>query len=527
MESSHHSLCPQNQTLCPVSYATIDPARDQTATNIILPPITPSHETVVGERRKTRLASAFFAYFVLGWADGVTGTLLPHFKSDLHLSFVLSSLFWVASASGYALGTITIEHVTRTLGRTCFSTSRVPSAIGLPLHFRTKASDTAEKGSSSLAGYSKSRSRFYIMVLASLLHALFFVIMGCKLGFPSMMVAYVISAFARSFISGSRNVYVPSASKRGFGFLYGSTSVGGFAAPLVCQSIIATGIRWANFYFGSLVLSALNVAFIIYAFWPTKGELEADAELAFKLHRSAGASDAASSVVISTQGSPTSSTAPLKKEDVLGPHSEHTASVSRVFQAYAAALKRLQMWATALFALIYTGSESTTQGFIVVYLLSVRSANPKTVGYVTSGFWGGMALSRFIWGYLGNVISFRQRKWIVQACIFIAFSMHLLILLVPSFVENAVSTAIIGTVYGPIYPANLASARDLLPTEVHLVSLAVIAACASFGAALFPFIAGLLSSTVGAKTLPYIAISQTAAMFCIWFFFPSRAAGRT
>lgn len=56
----------------------------------------------------------------------------------------------------------------------------------------------------------------------------------------------------------------------------------------------------------------------------------------------------------------------------------------------------------------------------------------------------------------------------------IAFTMHLLILLVPSFVGNAVSTAIIGTVYGPIFPANIASARDLLPAEIHLVSLAIV-----------------------------------------------------
>lgn len=52
--------------------------------------------------------------------------------------------------------------------------------------------------------------------------------------------------------------------------------------------------------------------------------------------------------------------------------------------------------------------------------------------------------------------------------------MHLLILLVPSFVENAISTAVIGAVYGPVFPSNLDSARDLLPTEVHLVSLAVM-----------------------------------------------------
>ena len=52
--------------------------------------------------------------------------------------------------------------------------------------------------------------------------------------------------------------------------------------------------------------------------------------------------------------------------------------------------------------------------------------------------------------------------------------MHLLIWFVPSFVENAFSTAVVGFVYGPIYPSNLGTARDLLPPEVHLVSLAIV-----------------------------------------------------
>ncbi|OJT15995.1 hypothetical protein TRAPUB_11720 [Trametes pubescens] len=277
--------------------------------------------------------------------------------------------------------------------------------------------------------------------------------MGSERGFASMMIAYVISAFARSFVAATLNVYVPFVAKGGLGFLYGFNSVGSFVAPLVCQSIIATGIRWANFYFGSLVLSALNTSFIVYAFWPTQGELKGDAELASQLYRTAvAASDAASSFVATPGRSPTSSTAPMvRKKDALGPRS------------YTTALKNLQMWAAAIFACIYSGSESATQGFIVVYLLGTRHANPNTVGYVTSGFWGGMAISRCVWGYLGHIFY-----------TVVAFVMHLLILLVPSFVENAISTAVIGAVYGPIFPSNLDSARDLLPTEVHLVSLAVM-----------------------------------------------------
>ncbi|KAI0639172.1 major facilitator superfamily domain-containing protein [Trametes polyzona] len=506
---SPHKSCespaqPISPPVCPVGRA-----QDcEKAIEVEVSPTAPTQYTIPLQRAKTRLASAFFAYFVLGWGDG-------DFKKDLQLSFVLSSLFWVASASGYALGTITVEHVTRVLGRTRYLRAPLPSVFAFPM------SKTRGNQETTVIGFSRSRSRFFTMLIASILHALFFVLMGSKRGFASMMIAYVISAFAR-------NVYVPSVSKGGLGFLYGFTSVGSFVAPLVCQSIVATGIRWANFYFGSLVLSALNACFVVYAFRPTVDELKGDADLAWELYKSTATarSDATSSVAAMTSVSPATSTAPiLRKKDVLGP------------RCYMAAVKNLQTWASAAFACIYSGSESATQGFIVVYLLNTRHANPNTVGYVTSGFWGGMAVSRFAWGYLGRIISFRQRKWIVQACIVlpirslnnsrmlplvIALVMHLLILLVPSFVENAVSTAMIGMLYGPIFPSNLATVRDLLPPELHLVSLAIVAALASIGAAIFPFIAGLLTTIVGAYTLPYITIAQTVAMFCLWFLFPSR-----
>lgn len=54
------------------------------------------------------------------------------------------------------------------------------------------------------------------------------------------------------------------------------TSRDRLTSPFVCQSIVATGIRWANFYFGSLVLSGINIAMIFFAFRPTEKELQHD-----------------------------------------------------------------------------------------------------------------------------------------------------------------------------------------------------------------------------------------------------------
>ena len=47
-------------------------------------------------------------------------------------------------------------------------------------------------------------------------------------------------------------------------------------APLVCQSVIATGIAWNHFYFGSLVLSGISSTFAFFAFRPSAAEIERD-----------------------------------------------------------------------------------------------------------------------------------------------------------------------------------------------------------------------------------------------------------
>lgn len=48
----------------------------------------------------------------------------------------------------------------------------------------------------------------------------------------------------------------------------------------MCQSIIATGVPWYHFYYGSLVLSGLNVLFLFATFKPTAREVFHDRQTA-------------------------------------------------------------------------------------------------------------------------------------------------------------------------------------------------------------------------------------------------------
>lgn len=49
---------------------------------------------------------------------------------------------------------------------------------------------------------SSSQGRHLILLIASIAHAMYFVMMGSRGGFPVMFLAYVVSAFSRALLSG-------------------------------------------------------------------------------------------------------------------------------------------------------------------------------------------------------------------------------------------------------------------------------------------------------------------------------------
>jgi hypothetical protein len=57
---------------------------------------------------------------------------------------------------------------------------------------------------------------------------------------------------------------------------------------LVCQALIAKGVPWLQFYFGSLVLSAINTTFLVVTFKPAATEFLRDREYAVACGRRDG-----------------------------------------------------------------------------------------------------------------------------------------------------------------------------------------------------------------------------------------------
>ena len=63
------------------------------------------------------------------------------------------------------------------------------------------------------------------------------------------------------------------------------TGLGSVISPLVCQSVIATGVPWYRFYYGSLLLSVFNIVFLYITFKPTYRERDREHQKALYQNR--------------------------------------------------------------------------------------------------------------------------------------------------------------------------------------------------------------------------------------------------
>ncbi|KZS93282.1 MFS general substrate transporter [Sistotremastrum niveocremeum HHB9708] len=485
---------------------------------------------------KIRLAAGSYAYFVCGWGDGVTGTVLPYFDADYHLSYTLSSIVFVAATVGFFIGTFLLESVIKYLGKFDVSKSKARRVPMLPSFL----SRVLGAGKGKELGFSEAQALHFSLVWSAFMLSLFFVIVGLKGGAPTLFFAYSVAAFARAFLTGQLNAFAtsrpgsPIAQLHGFWgdinshlILFPLTDLKGIGAcisPIVCQTLVAKGVPWPNFYLGSIVVGVLNVIFLGTVFRVTGPELERDKRAA--LLRASLSSVSDGKRVLDCEASVPS---PSPRHNDQGPDN-----------VLASALKNPLIWAYALFLCLYSGLETTTQGYMVIYLLSTKDANTKTAGYTTSAFWAGMAITRIFSSiYFRRLDTHRIKtilhgliiypSWLPQPCSLsiavTAIAVHLAIWFTPSVVANMACTGVIGLLYGPLFPIVCLLSTKFLPSKFHMIAMGLMSSFASLGSSLFPFMTGAISNAESPRVLPYILVGLTGGLAFFWTFFPSRVRG--
>jgi fucose permease len=171
----------------------------------------------------------------------------------------------------------------------------------------------------------------------------------------------------------------------------------------------------------------------------------------------------------------------------------------------------------ALFTFAYQGAEVSISGWMVSFLISYRDGDPSRVGYVSSGFWAGITVGRFL---LTKPAAKMGEKVTVLSMVAGAVIFQVMTWLIPNVIGEAVTVAILGVLLGAVSPCSISVFTKLLPRSMHISSLSFVSALGSSGGAVWPFLTGILSQHVGTMVLHPICLGLYGVMAVSWLLLP-------
>ncbi|KAF7362536.1 MFS domain-containing protein [Mycena venus] len=318
-----------------------------------------------------------------------------------------------------------------------------------------------------------------LLLLGSSMQVVAYTLQAAALPFPVFVLAAVINGAGLAIQDAQANGYVASLtdnSETKMGFVQAAYGAGALVAPLVSTQFSQLQ-HWSFHYIVSLGVTVLNTVFL-GAVFRAKTQDECLAQI----------------------GQETG-----EKGDSEESHFRQIISIKAVHLL-------------AFFLLVYVGVEVTIGGWIVSFMIAVRGGGPSA-GYISAGFFGGLTLGRILLLPVNKKIGERRVVYIYGLA---AIALELVIWLVPSLVGGAISVSFIGLVLGPIYPIAMNHAGRVFPRWLLTGSIGWIAAIATGGAAVVPFVTGAIASKTGIKSLEPVVVAMLAAMLVLWTMVPGK-----
>ncbi|GAP89152.1 putative MFS transporter [Rosellinia necatrix] len=293
--------------------------------------------------------------------------------------------------------------------------------------------------------------------------------------FQALGMAYQ-DAHSNTFVSDLNNV-----PHRWLSFIHACYALGTFIGPLIATAIANSADSlaidgWKRVYFVLIGVSVLNVAGVMIAFRDT-----------------------------------------LYKRLNAGSESRSQKRNQRALVAMTKLLKSKTLWLLSMFYFFHLGATFTAGGWVVEFLTTVRGGKLSSVGYIPTGFYGGLLAGRL----LLPEPTFRfgeQRTILVYSAICAA--LQLVFWLQPSIVGSAIALSFIGFFSGPFFATGMSVASKLFPRESQPAALGFIFVLAQAGGAIFPSITGLIATSAGVAVLQPIVLALFVVGGITWWLVP-------
>lgn len=250
------------------------------------------------------------------------------------------------------------------------------------------------------------------------------------------------------------------AAHRWLGFIHAMYALGTLVGPTVATAIASAGTtsRWYLFYASLAAVGLINLVLVIVAF-----------------------RDSMTKEWISPEAEPSN---PQKRS---------------AFGEMKAVVRLPSVWLLALYFFFFLGAVLTASGWTVQYLVTVRNGKLSEVGYVQTGFAGGLFLGRLLLAEPTKRLGERRMVFVYAL---LCLGLELLFWLVPNIVAGAVAISLFGFFSGPFFATGVSVGAQIFPQELRSSSLGM-----STSIQLYPYLLTSASFYVHAGTGRWFNIS--------------------
>ncbi|KAI0694037.1 major facilitator superfamily domain-containing protein [Cytidiella melzeri] len=320
------------------------------------------------------------------------------------------------------------------------------------------------------------------MVLGATIQLVGYAIQSAAPPYPVFLIAFAVNGIGLALQDAGGNAYVASIkdnSRTKMSLLHSIYGTGAFLSPL-SSTQFSRGRRWSFQYLTALGITLVNAVLLITVFRFKRME-----------------------VALADVGQAKTETAAVS-------HDEN--KYCQIFR-----LKEVHFLATML--LLYVGIGVTIGGWSVTYIINVRGGGSNS-GYISSGFFGGVALGRLALLWVTKMLGDRNAVFLY---ILIAIGLEAVVWRVPSLVGDAVAVSLVGFFLGPLYPIVISHAGKILPHWLFAGAVGWIAGFGQAGSAFVPLITGAIASREGIEVLQPLMLAGMGAMFVLWLIVPGTA----
>lgn len=521
------------------NFATFDEANEGT-----LPSPTTANTTPVLQRWNhpriniIRVLATFWDFMILGANDAAYGALIPYLETYYGIDYLTISLVFLSPIVGYTASALTNNMIHNRFG---------------------------QRG---------------VAAIMSISHLVAYIVIALHPPYPALVVVFMLAGFGNGLGDSGWNAWIGDMANANevLGFLHGMYGFGALLSPLIATSLITqAGWEWYQFYYFMIGASLIEVFFLTGAFWKATGEVyRAHAATLAAAHHDSPDGGSGTMTPVADE-SPESGKTKSPWQQRFNPFHDafimnkplrssrkpkSTPASNRSFLQKLNPLKKAPSTTaeavnnrvtilSALFLLFYVGAEVSVGGWIVTFMLRVRSGTQFASGVVATGFWLGVTLGRFVLGFV-TARCFPTEKHAVATYLVICIVLQLLFWLIPSFNVSAVMVGLLGFFIAPFFPAAVVAMTKLLPKvstipphiiryekavlytlsihyldhlltfsqRLHVAAVGFAAAVGASGATVLPFAVGAIAQSKGVMVLQPIVLALLVVITFIWLLLP-------